>query len=76
MKTVVWNEAFGTGGTLHCTCDNCGKAKDFKFKQKPDYRGAHEKLKAKGWFPKQLRGKWYDFCSDQCKEDFEEELDE
>jgi hypothetical protein len=74
MKEVVWNEEFGTGGKLHCTCDNCGKAYDFKFKLKPDYRGAHEKLKTKhGWFSKKIGDNWYVFCYDDCYIEFEED---
>lgn len=72
MKEVQWNSEFGTGGVLHCTCDNCGKAKDYKFKKKPDYKAVHERLKTKhGWFSKKILEKWYDFCCDDCYREFE-----
>lgn len=74
-KVVEWNPEFGTGGTLVCTCDVCGKTYKFKFKDKPDYRGCGKKLNEKhGWFPKKYDGKWYDLCSDECKEKLEEEI--
>lgn len=68
-KTCVWNEEFGTGGKLECKCDQCGKQIDIKFKKHPDYKGAYEKLKKKGWFARKC-GDWYDFCSDECFEEF------
>lgn len=74
MKEVVWNEQFGTGGVLHCTCDYCGKAKDYKFSKKPDYRKVHETLKTKhNWLARKLGDNWYDFCSDKCFDKFRED---
>lgn len=74
-KTVEWNPEFGTGGTLTCTCDNCGKSYKFKFKSKPDYKGCGQKLKEKyGWFPRKYEGQWYDLCSDECKDELEEKI--
>ena len=73
-KEVKWNEQFGTGGTLHCTCDVCGKAKDYKFSKKPDYRGAHERLKKQGWFCRKVVDTWYDFCSGDCFDKFYDDM--
>lgn len=74
-KTVEWNPEFGTGGTLVCACDVCGKTYKFKFKNKPDYKGCGLKLREKhNWFPKCYGGVWYDLCSDECKLDLEDEL--
>jgi hypothetical protein len=68
-KTCIWNEEFGTGGKLDCKCDQCGKSVVIKFTKHPDYKGAHEKLKKKGWFARKC-GDWYDFCSDECFDQF------
>lgn len=70
MKTVEWNPEFGTGGVIHCTCDNCGKGKDYKFSKKPNFKAAHEKLLKLGWMARKLGDTWYNFCSDECFENF------
>jgi hypothetical protein len=76
-KEVIWNEQFGTGGVLHCTCDGCGKAKDYKFKKKPNYKEVHERLKEKhGWFSRKIGDKWYDFCSNDCYYELEVDSDD
>lgn len=69
-KYCKWNEEFGTGGKLECKCDNCGKQIDYKFKKHPDYKGSQEKLKKVGWFSRKLGDSWYDFCCDECFEEF------
>ena len=70
MKEVSWNPEFGAGGIMHCKCDLCGKQSSYKFKAKPDYKGVQAKLKEKGWLARKLGDKWYDFCSDECFEQF------
>lgn len=72
-KSVEWNEEYGTGGILNCLCDACGKCVPIKFKKTPDrtvYKGSNEKLKAKGWVARKLGDTWYDFCSDECFDEF------
>lgn len=71
-KNVEWNEEFGTGGTLVCTCDNCKKTVKYKFSKKPDYKATQGKLKEKGWVARKLGEDWYDFCSDDCFDAFRE----
>jgi len=72
-KFCKWNDEFGTGGTLKCTCDECKQEVNYTFKKYPDYKGSQEKLKKKGWFPRKLGDKWYDFCSDKCFDTFRNE---
>lgn len=69
MKQVEWNEEFGTGGTVICICDNCKTEKKYKFKSHP-YREAMEKLKKTDWVSRKLGDDWYDFCSNECFDQF------
>ena len=69
-KHCNWNEEFGTGGVLECKCDHCGKTKKIKFKKHPDYRDAQSRLKKEGWLARKLGDDWYDFCSDECFDEF------
>lgn len=73
-KTVEWNKEFGTGGTLVCRCDckSCSKTIKYKFKEKPDFKGANTKLKEKGWINRMDREEWYNFCSHDCFDKFME----
>ena len=69
-KVVEWNPEFGTGGILKCSCDNCKKTYGMKFKTKPSYKEASQKMKEKhGWFSKKIGENWYDLCSDKCRDE-------
>jgi hypothetical protein len=70
-KTVNWNEEFGTGGTVTCICDNCGKSLEYKFSKNP-YKTGSEKMKKRGWFTRKVSDKWVDFCSDECFDKYRE----
>lgn len=67
-KEIEWSKIYGEG-TIVCTCDNdCGTAETFDFTDNfPNYKGAQEELKNKGWLSCKINGHWYDFCCEKCR---------
>lgn len=72
-KSIEWNKEYGTGGVMTVKCDHCGKEVDFKFSKSPTrevYIGVNEKIKKKGWLIRKIGDDWYEFCSDECFDEF------
>lgn len=69
-KEIEWGALYGVG-TVVCTCDNCSAEEEFEFEHNnPDFKAVQEELKKSGWMPCKIEGKWYDFCSEKCRNNF------
>lgn len=70
MKKIEWSEYYGVGKIV-CSCDACSSTEEFEFEDnKPDFAGAQKELRKMGWTSLKNNGKWYDFCSEKCRNKF------
>lgn len=68
-KEIEWGDSFGEG-EIGCFCDECGDVESIPFENGPDFRDAQQALKAMGWRSAQIHGEWYDFCCEECRNDY------
>lgn len=69
-KEIEWSEMYGVG-TIVCCCDTCSAVEEFDFDDNyPDFEAAQRELKKLGWMPCKVNGRWYDFCSEKCRNAF------
>lgn len=70
MKYVDWSPIYGEGDIV-CACDQCGEEERFGFDDNNvDYAAAQKELHSIGWVSFKSRGKWYDFCCEECRDRF------
>lgn len=69
MKDIFW---CGYGeGTIECYCDECQHLFEYEFDGGyPDFKDCQNELKDYGWLAKYIRGEWYDFCCQECFENW------
>jgi len=66
-KQVEWSAFYGEGDIV-CECEQCSVEERFHFDDNhPDYKGAQEKLNKMGWVSVKIKGKWHDFCGEDCR---------
>ncbi|MFI3254399.1 MAG: hypothetical protein R3Y63_08720 [Eubacteriales bacterium] len=69
-KEVQWGDNFGEGEIV-CTCDQCGAVESFEFCDSDiDFKSVQGELKDLGWVSGKFNNEWYDFCSLDCRSDF------
>lgn len=69
-KDIEWGIIHGAGDIV-CMCDSCFDEERWPFEDKNiDYREAQAMLKRLGWTSCQVKGTWYDFCTEECRNDF------
>ncbi len=73
-KEVEWGLIHGEGEIV-CTCDQCNADYSYDFDDGyPDYRAAQDEIRSMGWVSLKVGNEWYDFCSQECKQKFIDNL--
>lgn len=66
-KTVIYNRHVVRDGEVICDCDGCNTQTILYFLYvSPGSKLINKTLKNRGWVQKKSSGDWYDFCSNQC----------
>lgn len=69
-KYVDWSEYYGEGDIV-CNCEQCDKEERIEFENNsPDYKEAQKVLNELGWISCMINGKWYDFCCEDCRNEY------
>lgn len=68
-KEIDWGLVHGEG-TINCICDNCGVVEDIDFDDGPDFREAQDTIQDKGWVSTKIKGQWFDFCCEDCRNQY------
>ena len=69
-KDVDWSPFYGEGEIV-CRCDKCHREERFDFDDNhPDYAAAQRKLYGMGWLSFKSKDRWFDFCSEECRDRF------
>lgn len=69
-KQIDWSPFYGEGDIV-CECDQCSAEERFSFEDNcPDYGRVQRQLHKIGWQSLKSNGKWYDFCSEKCRNRF------
>lgn len=72
-KEIEWSPFYGEGEIV-CYCDQCRKEERFDFDDNaPDYESAQKELHEIGWNTLKANGKYYDFCSERCRNKYVKE---
>lgn len=56
-----------------CLCDFCDNKESILYEDYPDFRYAQQEIEDIGWFSKKVDGEWYDFCCNECWQEFRKE---
>ena len=70
-KYVDWGLIHGEGDII-CNCDNCDCEEDYAFENGPDFKNCQQYLRDLGWISRNVNEEWYDFCSEECFNEWKE----